>query len=186
MRSDELQRIVRAAEPPVRQLLILGLMTGARLRELGNATWERNVDLKERMLTLHADETKTRAERQVPLNGLAVETLMSLPGRGHGGRVFPVTAAHLGKLFTRTARAAGVNGKSFHCIRHTVISRLHEAGIPIGTVSLLVGHASRGTTLRTYTHVTTDELRRAVEVLETWFTDAQRSAQIPAHGAVSI
>ncbi len=55
---------------------------------------------------------------------------------------------------------------TFHTLRHTVISRLHWACIPIGPVAMLVGHSVRGTILRSYTHIQLNELRDAVTVLE--------------------
>ncbi|HWL54346.1 MAG TPA: site-specific integrase [Chthoniobacteraceae bacterium] len=53
-------------------------------------------------------------------------------------------------------------GLSFHCLRHTAVTMLKEAGIPAAVVMELVGHDSKAVSQH-YTHVGSEALRKAAE-----------------------
>ena len=63
----------------------------------------------------------------------------------------------------RSSRRAGLE-LSFHCLRHTAVSLLKDAGVPDSVVMALVGHGSVAMSHR-YTHVGTESLARAVQSL---------------------
>jgi hypothetical protein len=63
-------------------------------------------------------------------------------------------------------------GFMIHSIRHTVASRLVSAGVPIYTISKVLGHRSVKTTER-YAQLNTDDLAKAMKLLE----DADRAIQ---------
>jgi integrase len=54
-------------------------------------------------------------------------------------------------------------GLSFHCLRHTAVSLLKEAGVPAATVMELVGHDSAQMSEH-YTHIGRESLERAAQV----------------------
>lgn len=62
------------------------------------------------------------------------------------------------RTFKRLAEQAGVNGVSFHGLRHTSATTMLENGIDIKTVSATLGHSNIGVTGNIYTHVT-DKMR---------------------------
>jgi integrase len=55
-------------------------------------------------------------------------------------------------------------GLSFHCLRHTAVSLLKDAGIPAAAVMELIGHDSEQMSQH-YTHVGQDALRKAADAL---------------------
>jgi integrase len=156
--------------------------TGLRRAEAAGLTWDRvDLDAAELVVDRQYDytaaqspawcPTKTHKARRVPLNAATVELL-----RAHR-KAQPVVAIKDALLFTRengtvwprvtladawgrartlletstTPLPAGARG--WHTLRHTVGSRLLEAGIPPAEAAELLGHTPE-TLLATYTPVT--------------------------------
>jgi integrase len=59
---------------------------------------------------------------------------------------------------------SGSGGLSFHCIRHTAVSLMKDAGIPEAAVMEIVGHDSEQMSQH-YTHVGRDSLEKAAQAL---------------------
>jgi integrase len=55
-------------------------------------------------------------------------------------------------------------GLGFHCLRHTAVSLLKDAGVPDAVVMAFVGHTSNAMSHR-YTHVGSEALTKAVDSL---------------------
>lgn len=53
----------------------------------------------------------------------------------------PISSRAIGHLFSRRARLLGYN-VTFHGLRHTHVSMLIKAGVPINTISARVGHST--------------------------------------------
>lgn len=108
-------------------LFELGLETAMRLREMYTLDWQQ-IDLKRR--TVFLNKTKNGHKRQVPLSSVALVTLRSIdPQTGplvavHG--TMEQITARLSKRFARAARLAGVEGFTFHDLRHEATCRLYE------------------------------------------------------------
>jgi len=71
--------------------------------------------------------------------------------------------------FALACRKAGIEGVTWHTLRHTFASRLLDRGANIVTVQQLLGHSTVTVTMR-YTHTNLDSKRNAVAKLE-GFTD---------------
>lgn len=67
--------------------------------------------------------------------------------------------------FDRACELAGLTDFHFHDLRHTLASWLVMKGIPLATVSTLLGHTSPTMTLR-YAHLSPKHLTSAVRVLD--------------------
>lgn len=61
--------------------------------------------------------------------------------------------------------------KKFHALRHTYATKLFEKGVPLKTVSELLGHSSIDITADIYTHVMPKEKTNAVEKLNSFFAE---------------
>lgn len=96
-----------------------------------------------RVLSTGEERTKSGQWREIPLTDGARMALETLP---KSERVLPqVTPPSLSRAFVRDAARAGLDG-SLHTLRHTYISHLVRAGVPLRTVQLYAGHAHYSTT----------------------------------------
>lgn len=157
--------------------------TGARMGETLALSWDAvNLDEKtieiRRSYTLHGEsgpifqEPKTRAGRRTVEIGdtLAMalreqrkaqaQLQLSYGGawRDEHGLVCTladggfIRAKNLANLFRRRTRGAGLD-VTFHVLRHTHVSLLIRAGVPINVISERVGHASPSITHDIYAHL---------------------------------
>lgn len=113
----------------------------------------------EAMKILSTDEQRTKSGkwREIPLTDGAHAALEELP---RGEYVLPrMQPASLSRACINDARRAGLDG-GVHTLRHTYISHLVMAGVPIRTVQKLAGHASVAVTER-YSHLAPDHLKTA-------------------------
>jgi integrase len=76
-----------------------------------------------------------------------------------------IRPAVLGLRFTRCLERMGGKG-SFHGLRHTHVSLLIKAGVPITTVSARVGHANPSITHNVCAHLLPGMNRVAADVFE--------------------
>ena len=93
--------------------------------------------------------------------------------RGHMGK--PICCAPDGgflrpskvsKWFSVLSRSMGLEGVTFHTLRHIHATSLLRAGVDMRTVQERLGHADVSTTLRTYAHVLPGRDREAADALD--------------------
>lgn len=88
---------------------------------------------------------------------------------------------------TDTRDAAGVDERvHFHSLRHLYASRLLAAGVPLPTVSRLLGHSNPAVTARIYAHHLPgqeDALRGVLDSLAGFLRDSP-SGDVEGEGAV--
>ena len=146
-------------------MVLVALHTGLRRGELWNLTWS-DIDLRQKMLTVHGKGAKSKQTRHVPLNTAALAALKAHRGDAVPMPAIPVFGRHeFRKAYSAVLKAAKIEGFRFHDLRHTFASRLVMAGVPLNTVRELMGHGSLDMTL-IYAHLAPDNLRQAVEMLE--------------------
>jgi Phage integrase family len=75
-------------------------------------------------------------------------------------------------------KQAGIDGFTWHSLRHTFASRLVMAGVPLRTVQELLGHQSASMTLR-YAHLSPEHQLDAVRKLDSGGRTATRTATSP-------
>ena len=158
----------------LRPAVELSLETGMRKGECFELTWKM-VDLKNRVIRLPGEVTKSFLSREIPLNSRALAMLRQWKlqqGRSRG-YVFGGSGGHLTTLrksFSQVLDAAGIacvtgEGRvTWHSLRHSFGSRLGDAGVPAGTIKELLGHASLATTQR-YLKPSDKSKQAAVEAL---------------------
>lgn len=143
---------------------IFALNSGLRLSEQFGLRWE-DVAVDLSYVTLR--HTKNGSIRHARLNSVAraiLETRRQASGLIFSGR-------YTWKWFPKAVEAAGLNtGRdaldkiTWHTLRHTFASRLVMAGVPLKTVSNLLGHSSITVTER-YAHLAPQHEADAVEML---------------------
>lgn len=113
--------------------------------------------------------TKTDENRTVYFNEPLKSRLKQLiEGRDLNDRVFrnshekTIQVTDFSQDLKRRAKAAGINKRVFpHNFRHSYITHMLEAGVPITEVASLVGHKDIQTTYDTYMHLADKTLQRA-------------------------
>jgi integrase len=67
--------------------------------------------------------------------------------------------------FTRVLKLAGLPKIRLHDSRHTTLSLLEKAGVPISIISKWAGHYDSSFTMKTYVHATDDDLKQGRQAL---------------------
>ncbi len=160
--SKEAERLIEAAAPHLRPIVIVALNTGMRKGEILGLRWE-DIHWKQGIILLK--DTKNNQWREVPINNDVTETLGNLLERSKGPYVF---TSWTGKAFTEVrksfdsaCKAVGIEDFHFHDLRHTFASHLVMAGVDLTTVKELLGHKSIEMTLR-YSHLSPLHKKSAV------------------------
>jgi integrase len=155
------KRLVDAARPDLRRLILAGLYTGCRLSELFSIT---AADLLEQRMALYIHPQKTYRGRTIALPEEGYDFFRAL-ARGKDSKTPLLQRYDGGKWktnyvamhFKRLCKRLGYpNSVVFHSLRHTYASLLLQSGTPPIVVSRQLGHINLTTVLKTYAHVTDD------------------------------
>lgn len=158
---SEGQKLVDACKDErahLRPIVIAGLDTGCRLREILKLRWH-DVDLHEGIITIQAFNTKTMRERHVAITTrfmLELEKLWNESTKKKDAFVFG-GIMDVRQAFRRTCKDAGLEevGKeriTFHHLRHTYAVRLDDLGFSLTKIGGQLGHVVWQTTLRYASH----------------------------------
>ena len=154
--GDELQRLLTAAQSyggEIGPLITWAIETAMRRGEIAAMRWD-HLDRKARVLLI--PETKTGTPRRVPLSTAALGVLDGLPRR-LDGRVWAMRPDSISQAFERVCKAAGIEGLTFHDLRHEATSRLFEKGLNPMQVAAITGHKTLQM-LKRYTHLRAEDL----------------------------
>ncbi len=168
------------------KVLVLTLATmGFRIGEL-RAIQVGDVDLERQELTIDKaftinrsyqrvlSTTKTNQIRTVPIPGLLKDTLADfIDGRDpneylfRGKRGDAINEGWFRKRYFAPAVAKlGFKDTTLHTMRHSFISLLLNAGEPASVVSRLAGHSSSVLTMKTYSHVNKNDLKKSMTTMD--------------------
>jgi integrase len=178
------------ADPEWQSLIRFGLYTGQRLSDLASLTWS-NIDLEKNEIRLIARKTGKNVilpiaaplrshiltivqdDAKAPVHPRSLGILKRQNGSaGNLSNQFSQILAAVGlrEPLNRRSTEKGRNAKrarnelSFHCLRHTAVTLLKDAGIPEAVVMELVGHDSAQMSAH-YTHVGHEALEKATAAL---------------------
>lgn len=174
---NEAARLVKAADPEWRAMILLGLRTGLRQGELLALQWD-DIDLVTGLLRVRRAAArgiigtpKSKKSREIPLSDEALAALRTLPSRFARELVFPGPG---GRLLTkneckhplwRACRKAELRRIGWHVLRHTFASHLVMRGVALKAVQELLGHSTIEMSLR-YAHLSPGIRRDAVRLLD--------------------
>jgi integrase len=164
----EEERLLAAAKPHLRVLIIAALDTGMRRGELLGERWE-HVDLIRKVISVSRSKTPEGEGREIPLTRRLADVLSALPRDGPFVFAYLGAQIHTIKTSWRTAqRKAGLTRRfRFHDLRHCFNTRLMEAGVIADVRKALMGHTDRSVHSG-YTHVELRVKRSAIQKLEEW------------------
>lgn len=147
LRDDEEAALLAVADTEWTGLIILAIETGMRRGELLSLTWDR-INLSQGLA--HLPETKNGSARTVPLSPRAIEALKGLPRR-LDGNVFSMSFNDHGNRWRSLCHHAGVEGLTFHDLRHEATSRFVEAGLfNMAEIAAITGHKTMAMLKRYY------------------------------------
>jgi len=141
---EQIKRLVQAADPELKQIIMFAVLTGLRLNEIRTLTWDR-VNMDEGVALI---DGKGGKRAWIPLSSHTISLLCS---RQHdkGPQVFDTTNFRRRWEFTR--KAAGLDSTRFHDLRHACATLLDNAGAPIQGIKQALRHGDISTSLR-YAH----------------------------------
>lgn len=148
-RDEILALAIAAPSTAIEDAILIAGYSGLRLGEIVRLAPSSVVD---GVIRLYAD-TKTGRPRSVPAHPALSDALARLP--------LPVGRERIQQGFAQARKSVGLDHVHFHDLRHSFASLLVQAGVPLYTAGLLLGHASTRTTQR-YAHLADDHLRDAI------------------------
>lgn len=127
----EAWKLLGAAAPHLRQLIVAALDSGMRRGELLTQLKE-HVDLTRRVLLVTHSKTPGGEAREIPLTARLMDLLITLIREKPESLVFTFKGRAIHKIKTAwkaAVRRAGIRCLRFHDLRHTFNTRLMEAGV---------------------------------------------------------
>jgi integrase len=164
--DEEMRRLVGAADPEIKPVLIIALSTGMRRNEILDLKWQ-NVHFEGKYIFI--EYSKSGKTRRVPMNDLIIEALKNVPKVSEFVFYSPKIRAKISISTVRTAflkacEKAKIKDLRFHDLRHCAASAMVRRGIDLVTVSKILGHSSIIMTMR-YAHSTPENMRLAIDSL---------------------
>ncbi len=170
---DEYDRLFDSAAKHLQGIITTGYHTGMREGEILSLTWDK-VDLKDQLIKLDPEDTKTKMPRIIPIGDELYQVLKDIPRGIHSAYVFlykgkpirdirtglKVACKNAGILYGRFKKGGFV----FHDLRHTFDTRLRRAGVDEIDRMALTGHETREMDRR-YNVVDIEDRRKAIKKL---------------------
>ncbi len=183
--NEQIEYLQNDPETPVhmKRFIIAGLHTGMRRSEILQLKWS-DIDLQARDLIV--TQSKAGRSRHIPINDVLCAMLEGLPSKDVGGWVFPSEkdseqpTKDFNHCWRKAAKRAGLGMAAFHGCRHTFGSVLVANGVPIYTVSILLGHGSTRTTEQFYLHLAPRQTAGAVGILNNAYKVKSLASDEPA------
>lgn len=154
-------------------------LTGMRSGEIFNLTWDR-VSLKDRVIRLQAEDTKTSEPRVIILSGQLLDIVLEaqkVRALGHN-QVFTYKGRQLRgirKAFISACQQADITDFRFHDLRHTFNTNMRKAGVPQPVIMKMTGHKTAAMFHR-YNTVDIDDGREALRKLEEYLLQERNLA----------
>ena len=178
-------------------LIALALRTGMRQGELAALRWE-DIDLTgkpsitvrrsaDTRTQTRVSTTKTGKERKIHIGPRTVKVLKAHRTKQREERMAATSCANPGLVFPNTkgkirrrdsvmrslrrflAEAGLPANVRFHDLRHTAGTLALRQGVPLHTVSRMLGHSDPAMTLRRYAHVLDDMRDDAAQAMDELF-----------------
>lgn len=144
------------------KIIIILLYTGYRVTELLDMPTA-NINISERLIIGGGKKTKAGKNRTVPIHKRIIPLLeYFLPQAKE--KFYPYNYNIFSAKFKKVMSSINAT-HTIHETRHTFISRMASANVPLLTIKKIVGHASNDITEDIYTHKNSTELISAIDAL---------------------
>ena len=157
--QEEAARLLQELPRHLADMAEFSLLTGLRQSNVTGLEWAQ-VDMQRRCAWIHPDQAKARKPIPVSLNDQAIQVLRRQIGN-HTLAVFtykgqPVTQTNT-KAWRNALKRAGIEGFTWHGLRHTWASWHVQAGTPLLVLQQMGGWASLDMVQR-YAHLSADHV----------------------------
>lgn len=156
LNSEELERLVStplksATQRFIRDMFVFSVFTGISYADLKKLTWKDIIKESDGSLWISSERQKTKTAFNVKLLDIPIQIIEYYEGLADNDNVFPVMS--LGQVnvgLKRIARHCKINRTlTYHMARYTFASQIClSQGVPIESVSRMLGHTSILTTQR--------------------------------------
>lgn len=162
--KNEEKKLLKAANPVMKAIIIIALHTGMRLSEIRNLKWSDVFLSKNYLIALN---TKNGRSRKLIITAQMKKYIKTIPKIGEYVFMNPITKkpyTEFKTTFKRTVQRAKIPHITFHELRHTTASRLNELGVDLITIQEYLDHADARTTQK-YIHKPKKNILDAVQKL---------------------
>lgn len=164
--QEEYEALLGRCSPRLAAIVQLAYWTGMRRGEILGLRWDQ-VDLRNKVITLEATDTKTQEKREIPLTDELAEIIHKTP-RTLGN---PYVFTHKGKrikniktAFWKAVRTAGIKNFRFHDLRHCAVTNLRKAGVSDSVIMSISGHKTYAM-FRRYNRIDREDRLEALNML---------------------
>jgi integrase len=186
--TDEVRRLINAAQGDFRDLVKAALFTGCRYGEL---TRLRAGDFNIDSGTVFVGKSKSGKQRHVILNDEGRGFFETLTAGRSGDALMLARAdgsawgpAYQFRPMNEAIRAANITpAASFHILRHTAASHLVMAGVPLNVVAHNLGHGDTRMTEKHYAHLAPSYIAETIRKLSPAFGTDNETNVVPIGGA---
>ena len=149
-------------------IVLILLYTGMRIGELQNLKNE-DIDLENRIIKIKASKTEAGV-RVIPISSKIYDLVKKHVNLEQeyfvkGDTTLKLSYSTFKPRFQKLLKKLGIQEHTIHDTRHTFATMLNNADANSTTITKLIGHVNFNTTENIYTHKDTDELRKAIELL---------------------
>lgn len=165
--QEEFQALLRHCAAHLQPIVRLAYLTGMRCGEILGLRWNQ-VDLKNRIITLEAADTKTQEKREIPLAEAFIQLFQRIPRTLGCPNVFTFMGQPIKSVktaFTMACRRAGIKDFRFHDLRHCAVTNLRKAGVSDSVIMSISGHKTDAV-FRKYDRIDRDDRKNALQRVE--------------------
>ncbi len=165
--AEEFQALLSQCAPHLQPIVKMAYLTGMRCGEILGLRWDQ-VDLKNKVITLEAADTKTQEKREIPLADAFIELFQRIPRTLKCPNVFTFKGRPIGSVktaFNMARRRAGIKDFRFHDLRHCAVTNLRKAGVSDSVIMSISGHKTHAM-FRKYDRVDRDDRQNALQRVE--------------------
>ena len=181
---DEFDSLCGHSVKHIREILTTAYYTGMRKGEILNLTRDK-VDLKNRLISLDAEDTKDKEKRSIPICDELYNTLKNIPKAIHNSHVFMFRGKPVNDIRTGLVKAckkSGIiygrfekGGFIFHDLRHTFVTNMRKAGVQESVIMAITGHSTREMFDR-YNNVDEEDTRNAIDQLGGYLQNSDQTS----------
>ena len=191
LHPDEYNKLMAHLPAHAKPVITMAFHTGMRIGEILPLTWDK-VDLKKRIISLEAKDTKDKEPRIIDIDNGLYEMLRDIPLAIHDNHVF----LYKGKPMRRILRSlktactkAGIiygrfekGGFICHDLRHTFVTYARKAGVAQSVIMKTTGHSTTAMFHR-YNTVDNEDTRNGINQFEDYVKSVDQNVDQKAKGA---